>query len=134
MRSAAALVESWLAFLNDGDVGHLAASHSPDFVDHDPFPGYPGTLDGTVAAAARLREGDVRLVFNLEDVVSAGDRVAYRVAGIGSVHDAAAGDELLETFALGCVGIFRVQDGALRERWGTWAYMPIERREITIAY
>ena len=63
---AAELLGLWLAFLNDGDVEALRAGHAPSFVDHDPVPGYPETLEGV----SRLTFEDDRLTEVRTDVVA----------------------------------------------------------------
>ncbi len=119
---AAELLGLWLAFLNDGDVEALRAGHAPSFVDHDPVPGYPETLEGVISAADEmLRAPGLTVEFRLEDHVASGDRVAYRLAGTGRLVDEGTG-ALVDLFSLGSVGIFRVAGGRFQERWGAWTY------------
>lgn len=121
------LVEGWVDFLNEGAPATASATLSPSFVDHDPVPGHEGTFAGTVRAAERLRSDELSVAFTLEDCFGHADRVAFRVSAFGTVRDDTGA--AVEMFMLSCAGVFRIEDGLLRERWGAWAYLPVSRRD-----
>lgn len=55
--------------------------YSPAYVDHDPLPGQPSSLDGVRTGLAMLVSPEVDPRFYLEDCFAVGDRVAYRIFG-----------------------------------------------------
>lgn len=112
-----------MSFLNTGDRDLIQRCFAADYDDHDPIPGMPGGIDGVRSAAEMLGDHRLRVVFDLEDCLVDGDKVAYRISGYGSV--ASVEQAPADVFIVKGVGIFRVAGGLLSERWGSWSYQSI---------
>lgn len=99
-----------------------------NFVDHNPvlFGDHPsgipiqGSLTTMYTMIEALDHPSADLTFHLEDVFAVGDRVAYRLFGSGEVEGAAVPVTLL----CESVGIFRIENAQLAERWGPVSVTP----------
>jgi hypothetical protein len=136
------------AVLNGGDSASIPRLFSENYRDHDPpvipalglapTPGWGTRRDIQMLCKALHRPG-VDLVFVLEDVFQAGDRIGYRMFGSGSLlrgtsgyrapadtskakHKAVSRPEYV---SIQVTGIFRVAHERLAERWG----VPAMRQE-----
>ena len=107
--------------LNPGSFDRLDDLLTDDFVDHEELRGIPPTRDGLQQKYTTLRAGFPDFGFTVEDLFSAGDRVAARVTVRGT-HDGefmgrpATG----QRFAVTSVGIFRIVNGRIGEHWGVF--------------
>lgn len=90
---------------------------SPDFVEHNPFPGIPPTRDGWKQAFMAFVTGAPGYHV-VEDLVAEGDKVVGRITGYGK-HEGelfgipATGKE----FRVSGIAVWRVVDGKIVEHW-----------------
>lgn len=114
--------------LNDHAREAIHELFTPNFVDHHPLfvgdnhSGVPvkGSLATMHSMVEALDHSSTDLTFHLEDVFAAGDRVAYRLFGSGQVE----GPDVPVTLLCESVGIFRIENDRLAERWGPVSVMP----------
>lgn len=94
---------------------------SADFVDHDPWPGTPGTLEGFKAGTRAFLAAFSDLSVAFDDIVAEGDKVAVR----GRIRGTHTG-EFMGAPATGRqvdvpgIDIVRIRDGKMVEHWGVF--------------
>jgi predicted ester cyclase len=104
--------------INTGDVGLVPWFVDEDFVDHDPPPGASPDISGVGRAFTRVRASFPDFHTTVEDLVSAGDRVAYRWTFRGTHLGDFGG--ILPTGRVAnwsVIGIARFAEGKMVERW-----------------
>ena len=107
--------------LSRADWEALDALVAGDYVDHEAVPNIPPTRAGLKQKYELLRGGCPDLRFVIEDLVSAGDRVAARVTVRGThtqpfLGRAPTGRQM----AAGKHSIYRIADGQIVEHWGVF--------------
>lgn len=107
--------------LNPGRFDRLDDLLTNEFVDHEELRGIPPTGEGLKQKYTMLRAGFPDFGFTIEDLFSAGDRVAVRV----TVHGTHEGEFMGRPptgrrFAVPSVGIFRIADRQIAEHWGVF--------------
>jgi predicted ester cyclase len=120
--SAEALVRRYYEeALSQADWSALDAIVSEDFAEHEIVPGIPPTREGLKQKYDLLRTGCPDLRFSVEDLFSAGERVAVRVTVRGSNTGAFMGRAPSgRSFEASTVGIFRVAGARIVEHWGVF--------------
>jgi len=94
---------------------------APEFIEHEVVPGIPPTRDGLKQKYDLLRGGCPDLGFTVEELLSAGGRVAARVTVRGCNTGPFMGRSPSgRSFAAATVGFFRVEDGKIAEHWGVF--------------
>jgi steroid delta-isomerase-like uncharacterized protein len=105
--------------INNGKYDEIPDLYTADYVDHNSPPGAPGGFDGVRAVFAMFRGAFPDVHFNIDEMVSEGDRVATRVTGHGTNTGSFMGMPPSGKEATwGSKGIFRVADGKIAEHWG----------------
>jgi len=103
----------------EGDVTVLDELAAPDYVDHDPPFGGPGTVDGWRAMTAMIRDAFPDWHSDLHALYAEGDIVVERFTASGTQKGPIFGLPPSETVCtLAGINIFRVRDGKIVERWG----------------
>jgi predicted ester cyclase len=107
-----------LDILTTGEYERIRDLVTPDFVDHGAPPGLPPGPNGYLGVLRFLRE-QLRIRYEVHDVVAAGDLVAIRATAHG-VHDtdhlgfAATG----KPYAMHTMHLYRGEGDRLAEHWG----------------
>ena len=107
--------------INQGDLEPADELYSSDSVDHMPAPGQVAGPEGVKRDFARIRASFPDWHQEIEDVIAEGDKVVVRWRSTGT-H---SGD-FMGLPATGIraswtgVGIFRLEDGKIVERWSNW--------------
>ena len=102
-----------------GNLDAVDEIYAPDFVGHD-----PGASDWVGAAGVKLVVKRVREAFpdfreTVEEVVAEGDKVVTRFTASGTHQGALRGIAPTgKTFQMAEIGIFRVSNGRIAEKWG----------------
>lgn len=103
---------------NTGDVGLVGRFFREDFVDHNPPPGASPDIAGIKKAFATVRETFPDLYATTEDLVSEGDRVAYRWTFRGThLGDLGGVPPTGKSATWAAIGVARFVDGKIAERW-----------------
>jgi hypothetical protein len=123
MPEDAGLLDSWVEILNEGDLGAIPETFTPDFVDHHPpLGGQDQSLQGVADLVRTLHQEHNDMHFVLEDAFGAASRLGYRLFGEGVMQVGFVGLDMkrphLIHFQVTAVGIFEVRDGRLSQRWG----------------
>ena len=104
--------------INTGDVGLVPWFVGEDFVDHDPPPGASPDISGIGRAFTRVRASFPDFHATVEDLVSEGDRVAYRWTFRGTHLGDFGGIPPTGREAIwSVIGIARFAEGKMVERW-----------------
>ena len=115
-----ALVAEFIdALFTNGDLDAVDRYLAPDFVNHDPFPGFAPDREGLRQTAQVFRQAFPDWHSQLEALIAEDDLVAERFTARGTHRGeimgvAPTGREVV----LAGINIFRVQDSKLVERWG----------------
>jgi steroid delta-isomerase-like uncharacterized protein len=105
---------------NRGNVPAAGEFFANDFVDHNPVaPNQPAGLAGAIQVFSLYRSAFPDLHFMVEDMVTDGDKVAWRWRSSGThqgplMHLPATGKHAVVTG----IEIYRIADGKITERWG----------------
>ncbi len=118
---SAETVRRFYAAANDviatGDQAPLHAVVAQHFVDAEPLPGVAPGIDGLATYLSALHEANPEMRLEVEEVVSAGDRVVARVGVRHAPEGAILGGSVVELSASwGEVESFRVAGGRIVER------------------
>lgn len=114
------LVHRWVdEVLNTGDLDRADDLIALDFLDHDVPPGQTLTgLAGFKQGAAGVRASFPDIQATVEDVVAAGDKIAFRLALRGTHQGTLAGiPPTGKEVRYSGIGIVRIADGKIAERW-----------------
>lgn len=103
-----------------GDLGAVDRYLDPAFVNHDPpFPGAPEGREGMRAAAALFRRALPDWQTEVEQIIAEGDLVVEIFTASGSHRGELMGvPGSGKTLTLQGINVFRVDSGAIFERWG----------------
>lgn len=71
---------------NRGDLALVDEAFAPDYREHNPRPGLPAGVEGYKQGVAGLRAAFPDLRLTLEDLVAAGDKIAFRYTMRGTHH------------------------------------------------
>lgn len=105
--------------LTRGDVAAVDELLTPDFVDHQPFPGVPPTRDGLKQAIPLFRAAFPDGAFVVEDLFAEGDRVALRTTFRGTHRGEYAGVPATgKRVEFAAIDLLRVEGGRMAEHWG----------------
>jgi len=112
------LVEDILNAANLGIVDDLV---SPDFVDHEEFPGLPPGREGLEQSISVFRNAFPDMRITIEDeMVAEGDRVAFHLTWRGTHRGEFMGIAPTERpVEFTSTDIVRVEEGRLAEHWGS---------------
>ena len=115
-----ALVAEFIdALFTNGDLGAVDRCLAPDFVNHDPFPGFAADREGLRQTAQLFRQGFPDWHSQLEALIAEDDLVTERFTARGTHRGELLGvSPTGHEVTLAGINIFRVQDGKLVERWG----------------
>ena len=103
---------------NRGEVDRIEEFVTPDFVNHEAWPGEDPGFEGFRLRMRRLHEAISELHMEVQDVVAGGDLVAYR-ATLSGVHTGpllgipATG----KRFSARHMHMLRMRDGRASEHW-----------------
>ena len=95
-----------------------------DFVDNDPFPGYPNDKKGAIEGFRSFLEAFPDMKATMHDLIAEGDRIA--------IHSTTSGTHLGEFLGIAATGkrvemggidIVRIVDGKATEHWGIFDAM-----------
>lgn len=104
--------------INTGDMGLVPEIVGEDFVDHDPPPGASPDISGIGRAFTRVRASFPDFHATVDDLVSEGDRVAYRWTFRGTHLGDFGGISPTGRVAVwSVIGIARFAEGKMVERW-----------------
>jgi steroid delta-isomerase-like uncharacterized protein len=104
--------------VNKGDLSVVDEIFSPDFVEHDPAPGHPPTLEGVLAFVSNFRRAFPDVHVNIEDVIAEADRVVERVTVRATMTGDYAGMPASgRTAVWPQIHISRVVNGKIVEHW-----------------
>ena len=104
--------------VNTGDLDLVVRFFRDDFVDHNPPPGASPDIAGIKKAFATVREAFPDFHATVEDVVSEGDRVAYRWTFRGThLGDLRGLPPTGRAATWSAIGVARFAEGRIAERW-----------------
>jgi steroid delta-isomerase-like uncharacterized protein len=105
------------ALINEGRVDQLADLVSPDYTEHDPFPGQGPGREGVLDRFSLITTA-LAPHFAVEDLIAEGDRIVVRWTNTGTHVDDFAGIPATgRTFTIVGIDIYRVADEQLCEHW-----------------
>lgn len=104
---------------NKGNMNVIDELLAPNFVDHNPFPGYPPGLEGIRQGIAELRKGFPDLRFSIDDLLADGDKVVIRSTMTGTNKGAFMGTPATgKQIKVAAIDIVRITGGKAVEHWG----------------
>jgi steroid delta-isomerase-like uncharacterized protein len=115
-----ALVAEFIdALFTNGDLDAVDRYLAPDFVNHDPFPGFAPDREGMRQTGQVFRQAFPDWHSQLEALIAEGDLVTERFTARGTHRGEIMGvSPTGHEVVLAGINIFRVQDSKLVERWG----------------
>jgi steroid delta-isomerase-like uncharacterized protein len=115
-----ALVAEFIdALFTNGDLDAVDRYLAPDFVNHDPFPGFAPDREGMRQTGQVFRQAFPDWHAGQEALIAEGDLVTERFTARGTHRGEIMGvSPTGHEVVLAGINIFRVQDGKLVERWG----------------
>jgi steroid delta-isomerase-like uncharacterized protein len=110
--------------LNTGDWDLLKMLVADTFVEHEELLNLPPTRDGLIERYTLLRTGFPDLHYRVDDLFSAGRRVAVRITVTGTHSGPFLGRPPTgKCFEIATAGIFRVDGDQIAEHWGVFDTM-----------
>ena len=113
-----AIVRKWYEYWNSGNLDALWALHSPDIVDHNPFPGQAPGLEGMKQSLGVFRSAFPDLKITITQLVAEGDKVAdhgmARGTNTGAMMGIPATGKAVEITAS---NIWRIANGKITDIW-----------------
>lgn len=112
-------VEEVLDIVAEGDIEALDEVIHPDFVNHNPAPGFDDDREGLKESTAVLHEAFAEVDNTAEEMVAEDDKVAVRVTTDLGTHEGEfmgippTGEEA----SYDAIGILRIEDDMIIERW-----------------
>ena len=104
--------------INTGEIGLVPEFVGESFVDHDPPPGASPDISGLGKAFVRVRASFPDFHATVEDLVTEGDRVAYRWTFRGThLGDFGGMPPTGRVAVWSVIGIARFAEGKMVERW-----------------
>jgi predicted ester cyclase len=107
--------------MNAGDLARAEDYVANAFLDHHPWPGHPGTLDGFKAGLVEFRETFPDVRFEVVRVDAEGEIVSALVARIGTHIESG------RVLRIEVLEMMRVCRGRIVERWGFLDEDAVER-------
>ena len=113
------LVLRYYQAFNNGEDFRFGEFFAADFFDHNGYPdqvlGSRGVIEGYRVWRAAFPDSKA----NIEDIIAEKDKVVVRVMGTGTHEGEFFGIPATgKTIAVQSVSIYRVANGAIKERWG----------------
>ena len=113
------LVRAYLKAIDEADEWSVVDEYlSPDFVTHNPIPGFGSDRDGVKASSAMFKAATPDGAHVIEDQVAEGDKVVSRIVGYGTQTGELFGvpptGERIETAG---IAIHRITGGKIVEHW-----------------
>ena len=107
-------------FASKGDESVVDELFARDFVDHNPQgPNIPPGPEGVKQLFAGRRAAFPDMIVTVEDQVAEGDIVVNRLTVTGTHQGEFMGIPATgKSISMGAIGIFRIEDGKIAERWG----------------
>jgi len=103
---------------NKGDLAAIDSYFAPNYVDHTPFPGQGPGPEGYRQVVAAIRDAFPDLHLTLEDILSEGDKAAFRYTMRGTHQGQFMGiPPSGRPFSVEGMIIARVAEGKAVERW-----------------
>ena len=91
---------------------------APDFIDHTPFPGFPGGRQGVLALFAALRAAFPDLRAEVVHQIEQGDRVAtHKLFHATHLGDFMGIPPTGRTITIDVIDLVRVENGLMKEHW-----------------
>ena len=107
----------WQAVNRDGDEA-IDAFLSPDYVDHNPPPGFPPGRDNLHTAIAALRAAFPDTRHEIEEIIAEGNKVVTRLTAYATHTGEIQGiPPSGKRVSMPGISIHRVADGKLVEHW-----------------
>jgi steroid delta-isomerase-like uncharacterized protein len=106
---------------NAGNLGLVDELISPDFIDHEEFPGLSPSREGLEQSISVFRNAfpDIRITIE-DEIVAEGDRVAFHLTWRGTHRGEFMGIAATErSVEFTSTDIMRVEGGKLAEHWGS---------------
>ena len=104
--------------INTGEIGLVPEFVGESFVDHDPPPGASPDISGLGKAFVRVRAAFPDFHATVEDLVTEGDRVAYRWTFRGThLGDFGGITPTGRAAVWSVIGMARFAEGKMVERW-----------------
>ena len=98
-----------------GDLGALDEIATPDYQEHDPFPGQGEGLQGLRDRVTMLKEG-LAVRFTIEDVIQCDDRLVVRWTNSGThVGEFLGIPPTHKSFSVAGIDIYRLEEGKIAE-------------------
>jgi steroid delta-isomerase-like uncharacterized protein len=105
--------------VNRGNLNMIDELVSPDFVDHEAFPGLPAGREGVKQFFSMLRAAFPDLRMNVDDLIAEGDKAVARGTMTGTHQGEFAGIAATgKTVSVPTIDIARFAHGKLAEHWG----------------
>lgn len=105
--------------VNGGNLDTIDELASPDFVDHEAFPGLAAGREGVKQFFSMLRTAFPDLRMNVDDLIAEGDKAVARATMIGTHQGEFAGVAATgKTVSVATIDIVRIAEGKLAEHWG----------------
>ncbi|MGD9694815.1 MAG: ester cyclase [Thermoleophilia bacterium] len=114
-------VERVEVLFNRGELDRVEEFVTPDFVNHEAWPGEDSGFEGFRLRLQRLREAFPDFHMTVEDVIAEGDTVAYRATISGTHRGALLGMEPTGRSFSGVqhIHFLRMRDGRASEHWAS---------------
>jgi steroid delta-isomerase-like uncharacterized protein len=113
-------IERVEALFNRGELERVEEFVTPDFVNHEAWPGEDPGFEGFRVRLRRLREAFPDFHMEVEDVLAEGDRVAYRATVTGTHRGEILGIPATgRSFRVQHMHLLRMEDGRAAEHWAT---------------
>ena len=94
---------------------------TPDFVDHNPWPGYAATIQGFKDGTADFFAGFPDARVEIDEILEAGDRLIVRNRLVGTNSGSFMGAPATgKRVSVEGIDIARYQDGRMVEHWGIY--------------
>jgi len=105
--------------VNGGNLNIVDELASPDFVDHEAFPGLAVGREGVKQFFSMLRTAFPDLRMNVDDLIAEGEKAVARATMTGTHQGEFAGVAATgKTVSVSTIDIVRFADGKLAEHWG----------------
>lgn len=106
---------------NRHDVDAAAEYFSPDFVEHDPWPNMPPTVEGFKDGTRQFLEAFPDTRCEVDDVICEGDKVVVRSRLVGTNSGTFMGmPPTGRRVEVAGIDIVRVANGRMTEHWGLY--------------
>jgi steroid delta-isomerase-like uncharacterized protein len=108
------------ALFNRGEIDRVEEFVTPDFVNHEAWPGEDPGYEGFKLRLRRLHDAISDLRMEVHEVIAEGDLVAYRATLSGAHTGALLGvPPTNRPFSVQHMHMLRIRDGKASEHWAT---------------